>query len=112
MRYSLLSVVVASTLALTACGNKQADNQAAGASATSSTAGSNKNAVFTITGAGASFPQPIYAKWASEFKNATGGQVNYQSIGSSGGIKQIQANTVDFGASDAPLSKEELDKSG
>ena len=60
MRYSLLSVIVASTLALTACGNKQADNQAAGASATSSTAtgatGSNKNAVFTITGAGASFP--------------------------------------------------------
>ena len=116
MRYSLLSVVVASTLALTACGNKQADNQAAGASATSNTAtgatGSNKNAVFTITGAGASFPQPIYAKWAGEFKNATGGQVNYQSIGSSGGIKQIQANTVDFGASDAPLSKEELDKSG
>ncbi len=112
MRYSLLSIVVASTLALTACGNKQADNQAAGASATSSTAGSNKNAVFTITGAGASFPQPIYAKWAGEFKNATGGQVNYQSIGSSGGIKQIQANTVDFGASDAPLSKEELDKSG
>lgn len=117
MRYSLLSVVVASTLALTACGNKQADNQAAGASATSSTSttgatGSNKNAVFTITGAGASFPQPIYAKWAGEFKNATGGQVNYQSIGSSGGIKQIQANTVDFGASDAPLSKEELDKSG
>lgn len=57
MRYSLLSVVVASTLALTACGNKQADNQAAGASATSSTAttsaaGSDKNAVFTITGAG------------------------------------------------------------
>lgn len=112
MRYSLLSVIVASTLALTACGNKQADNQAVGASATSSTAGSDKNAVFTITGAGASFPQPIYAKWASEFKNATGGQVNYQSIGSSGGIKQIQANTVDFGASDAPLSKEELDKSG
>ena len=117
MRYSLLSVIVASTLALTACGNKQADNQAAGASATSSTSttgatGSNKNAVFTITGAGASFPQPIYAKWAGEFKNATGGQVNYQSIGSSGGIKQIQANTVDFGASDAPLSKEELDKSG
>ena len=117
MRYSLLSIVVASTLALTACGNKQADNQAAGASATSSTSttgatGSNKNAVFTITGAGASFPQPIYAKWAGEFKNATGGQVNYQSIGSSGGIKQIQANTVDFGASDAPLSKEELDKSG
>ena len=117
MRYSLLSVIVASTLALTACGNKQADNQAAGASATSSTSttgatGSDKNAVFTITGAGASFPQPIYAKWAAEFKNATGGQVNYQSIGSSGGIKQIQANTVDFGASDAPLSKEELDKSG
>ena len=71
MRYSLLSVVVASTLALTACGNKQADNQAAGASATSNTATGatgRQNAVFTITGAGASFPQPIYAKWAGEFK--------------------------------------------
>ena len=116
MRYSLLSLVVASTLALTACGNKPAENTAAGAaSATGSAtapAAADKNAAFTITGAGASFPQPIYAKWAGDFKSATGGQVNYQSIGSSGGIKQIVAKTVDFGASDAPLTKEELDKDG
>ena len=116
MRYSLLSLVVASTLALTACGNKPAENTAAGAaSATGSAtapAAADKNAAFTITGAGASFPQPIYAKWAGDFKSATGGQVNYQSIGSSGGIKQVVAKTVDFGASDAPLTKEELDKDG
>lgn len=65
-----------------------------------------------ITGAGATFPAPLYAKWASEYQKATSNKVNYQSIGSSGGIRQIQARTVDFGASDKPLTKEELDKSG
>ena len=65
-----------------------------------------------ITGAGASFPQPIYAKWSSDYNAATGGQVNYQSIGSSGGIKQIVAKTVDFGASDAPMTPEELEENG
>ncbi len=119
MRYSLLSLVIASTLAITACGNKPADNNTAGAASgtsatsnTNATATKDPNAAFTITGAGATFPQPIYAKWASDFKTATKGQVNYQGIGSSGGIKQIEANTVDFGASDAPLTKEELDKNG
>ncbi|MDD2885703.1 MAG: phosphate ABC transporter substrate-binding protein PstS [Dechloromonas sp.] len=65
-----------------------------------------------ITGAGASFPAPIYAKWADAYQKATGNKVNYQSIGSGGGIKQINAKTVDFGASDKPLSVEELDKGG
>jgi phosphate transport system substrate-binding protein len=65
-----------------------------------------------ITGAGASFPAPVYAKWADAYQKSTGVKVNYQSIGSSGGIKQITAKTVDFGASDAPLKPEELDKSG
>jgi phosphate transport system substrate-binding protein len=65
-----------------------------------------------ITGAGATFPFPIYAKWAEAYKAKTGVGMNYQSIGSGGGIKQIQAKTVDFGASDAPLKPEELDKSG
>src|SRR5450755_2345728 len=65
-----------------------------------------------ITGAGATFPYPIYAKWAEAYKTKTGVGMNYQSIGSGGGIKQIQAKTVDFGASDAPLKPEELDKSG
>jgi phosphate transport system substrate-binding protein len=65
-----------------------------------------------ITGAGATFPYPIYAKWASAYKEKTGIGMNYQSIGSGGGIKQIKARTVDFGASDAPLKPEELREAG
>jgi phosphate transport system substrate-binding protein len=65
-----------------------------------------------ITGAGATFPYPIYAKWAEAYKAKTGSSVNYQSIGSGGGIKQIKAKTVDFGASDKPLTQEELTKDG
>ena len=65
-----------------------------------------------ITGAGATFPYPIYAKWAEAYKKATGTGMNYQSIGSSGGIRQINARTVDFGATDAPVKGEDLDKQG
>ncbi|MCB4365655.1 phosphate ABC transporter substrate-binding protein PstS [Hydrogenophaga taeniospiralis] len=65
-----------------------------------------------ITGAGATFPFPVYAKWAEAYKAATGTGLNYQSIGSSGGLKQIRAKTVTFGASDAPVKGEELDKDG
>jgi phosphate transport system substrate-binding protein len=65
-----------------------------------------------MTGAGATFPYPIYAKWAESYKAATGNGLNYQSIGSGAGIKQIKAKTVDFGASDMPLSAEDLDKDG
>jgi phosphate transport system substrate-binding protein len=65
-----------------------------------------------ITGAGATFPYPIYAKWADAYKKATGVGLNYQSIGSGGGIKQITAKTVDFGASDMPMKPEDLQKSG
>jgi phosphate transport system substrate-binding protein len=65
-----------------------------------------------ISGAGATFPYPIYAKWADAYKKETGIGLNYQSIGSGGGIKQIKAKTVTFGATDAPLSGEELDKVG
>ncbi len=65
-----------------------------------------------ITGAGATFPYPIYSKWAEDYKKVSGASMNYQSIGSGGGIKQIQAKTVDFGASDMPLTKEQLDKDG
>jgi phosphate transport system substrate-binding protein len=65
-----------------------------------------------ITGAGATFPYPIYAKWADEYKKETAVGLNYQSIGSGAGIKQIQAKTVTFGATDAPLTAEELKKSG
>src|SRR5215510_190567 len=65
-----------------------------------------------ISGAGATFPYPVYAKWADAYKKVTGNGLNYQSIGSGGGIKQIKAKTVTFGATDAPLSGKELDESG
>ena len=65
-----------------------------------------------ISGAGATFPYPIYAKWADSYKKATGVGLNYQSIGSGGGIKQIKAKTVIFGATDAPLKGDDLEKSG
>jgi len=65
-----------------------------------------------ITGAGATFPYPIYAKWAEAYKKQTNVGLNYQSIGSSGGLKQIRAKTVAFGASDAPVKGEELGKDG
>jgi phosphate transport system substrate-binding protein len=65
-----------------------------------------------VTGAGASFPAPVYAKWADAYNKATGAKVNYQSIGSGGGIRQIKGKTVDFGASGAPLKDDELAKDG
>jgi phosphate transport system substrate-binding protein len=65
-----------------------------------------------ITGAGATFPYPIYSKWADAYHTKTGIGLNYQSIGSGGGIKQIEANTVDFGASDMPLKPDVLEKNG
>jgi phosphate transport system substrate-binding protein len=85
----LLSLAVASTLSL------------------AGTAGAQE-----VTGAGATFPAPIYAKWAAEYNKATGVKVNYQSIGSGGGIKQIDSKTVDFGASDMPLTDDVLKTKG
>ena len=69
-------------------------------------------AAVEISGAGATFPYPIYAKWADTYKKDTGVGLNYQSIGSGGGIKQIEARTVTFGASDAPLKGPDLEKNG
>ncbi|RUP29080.1 MAG: phosphate ABC transporter substrate-binding protein PstS [Curvibacter sp.] len=64
------------------------------------------------TGAGASFPAPLYSKWAADYNKATGVKINYQSVGSGAGIRQIEAKTVDFGASDAPLSDDDLKAKG
>ncbi|EPC7976995.1 phosphate ABC transporter substrate-binding protein PstS [Yersinia enterocolitica] len=69
-------------------------------------------AAASLTGAGATFPAPVYAKWADSYQKETGNKVNYQGIGSSGGVKQIIANTVDFGASDAPLADDKLAAEG
>ena len=126
MRYSLMALAVASTFTLAACNQTPNSNESnepatSAQSTTASTDSANvqstdvqstDNVSMNITGAGASFPQPIYAKWSADYNAATGGQVNYQSIGSSGGIKQIQSKTVDFGASDAPMTPEELDAAG
>jgi phosphate transport system substrate-binding protein len=65
-----------------------------------------------VTGAGATFPAPLYAKWAADYNKATGVKINYQSVGSGAGIRQIEAKTVDFGASDMPLKDDELAKKG
>lgn len=65
-----------------------------------------------VTGAGASFPAPLYSKWAADYNRATGVKINYQSVGSGAGLRQIEAKTVDFGASDAPLKDDELTKKG
>ncbi|MBT1430153.1 phosphate ABC transporter substrate-binding protein PstS [Dickeya dianthicola] len=69
-------------------------------------------AAANLTGAGATFPAPVYAKWADSYEKETGNKVNYQGIGSSGGVKQIIAKTVDFGASDAPLADDKLAQEG
>ncbi len=85
---------------------------AKGDGSSSSTASSTASAGggADLTGAGATFPYPIYSKWFSDYANATGIKINYQSIGSGGGVRQISEQTVDFGASDGPMSDEELAK--
>lgn len=108
MNIRILTVALTAAFALAACGGSESQPQQSAQQPAAAEQGIEKN----ITGAGASFPQPIYVQWAQAFKNDSGVQVNYQSIGSSGGVKQILAKTVDFGASDAPLKPEQLEKDG
>ncbi|MEO7503374.1 MAG: phosphate ABC transporter substrate-binding protein PstS [Gemmatimonadaceae bacterium] len=96
---------VAAALLLAAC-SREGSNAAPGSTSQSGSAGSN----VALTGAGATFPYPIYSKWFSKYATATGVKINYQSIGSGGGIRQLSEQTVDFGASDAPMSNEEMAK--
>ncbi|MES1964764.1 phosphate ABC transporter substrate-binding protein PstS [Psychrobacter sp. AH5] len=115
MRYSLMAIAIISSFTLAACNqspNSNQSNEPNTSAANVQSAPSAESISLNITGAGASFPQPIYAKWSAAYNEATGAQVNYQSIGSSGGIKQIIAKTVDFGASDAPMTPDELDAAG
>jgi phosphate transport system substrate-binding protein len=85
---------------------KESTDQSSTASSTASASGGSVD----LTGAGATFPYPLYSKWFSEYANRTGVKVNYQSIGSGGGIRQLSEGTVDFGASDSPMSNEEMGK--
>jgi phosphate transport system substrate-binding protein len=95
-----LALVAAALVALTAC-SKQGGQSAAPSAASGG-----------VSGAGATFPAPLYAKWAQDYQQQAGVGLNYQAIGSGGGIKQIEAKTVDFGASDKPLKPDELEKQG
>ena len=85
---------------------------AIGAAALFAAPGAHASKVTTITGAGSSFAYPLYSAWADQYSKQTGIELNYQSIGSGGGIRQIEAGTVDFGASDAPLTEAQLKKQG
>lgn len=90
-----------------ACAKEGANNSSASSTASSTVASGGS---VDLTGAGATFPYPIYSKWFSDYATATGVKINYQSIGSGGGIRQLSEETVDFGASDSPMSDDELSK--
>ena len=102
MTRTILALLSLSALAACGDGGKKTSDSAAPAQATSSGA--------DLTGAGATFPYPIYSKWFSQYAAKTGVKINYQSIGSGGGIRQLSEQTVDFGATDAPMSDAELAK--
>ena len=111
MNARIVLATLAATAALAGCGKPDAPaapaSPAAAPSAPAPTSGGAG-----VTGAGASFPAPLYTKWAADYNKATGVKINYQSVGSGAGIKQIESKTVDFGASDMPLKDEELAQKG
>ena len=97
-------VLVAASFAAAACGGDKAKEQAGGTPAAAPAASSD----VALTGAGATFPNPIYTKWFDTYAKTTGVRINYQSIGSGGGIRQFTEGTVDFGATDGPMSNEQM----
>ncbi|MBE7367955.1 phosphate ABC transporter substrate-binding protein PstS [Ramlibacter pallidus] len=107
---SLLAAVLA-VAALGGCGRSEPSAPTAAAPA-AAPASAPAGGTGDVTGAGASFPAPLYAKWAADYHAASGVRVNYQSVGSGAGVRQIEAKTIDFGASDAPLKDEELQAKG
>ena len=108
-RIAIVGMAAAMAFGLAACGKKdEAKPAASGADAQPQAQASSSG----ITGAGASFPAPLYSKWAAEYAKASNVKVNYQSVGSGAGMKQIEAKTVDFGASDEPLKDEDLKAKG
>ncbi len=109
-RLAVLGLCLA--VGLSACKNESAPADGAPAAQGSTAAGAGDKVAAQITGAGASFVYPLISKWSADYAKATGNKVNYQSIGSGGGIAQIKAGTVDFGSSDKPLASYELAKEG
>ncbi len=104
MRRTTLGILASAGLAIAACSS--ASDKKADSTNPAGRVGGSGGA--DLTGAGATFPYPLYSRWVSEYAAATGVKINYQQIGSGGGIKQLQEQTVDFGASDAPMSDSEL----
>ena len=109
-RITLLSVALVAALA--ACKPSGDSTTGAPAAGTAAADGSSQAATAVISGAGASFIYPLVSKWSADYNTATGNKINYQSIGSGGGIAQIKAGTVDFGSSDKPLDSSELAEAG
>ncbi len=106
----LAALSLAIVLGLSACGDKPAPQL--GSEGATAAANANDKVSADISGAGASFIFPLVSKWSADYNAATGARINYQSIGSGGGIAQIKAGTVDFGSTDKPLSSEELAQAG
>ncbi len=102
---TICAALAGSAALLAGCGKASGPAATGGGSSASSASGG-------LSGAGATFPAPIYARWAQDYQQQSGVSLNYQAIGSGGGIKQIEVKTVDFGASDKPLKPDELDKAG
>lgn len=111
LRLAVLAALSATALAACGGGNGNPSATAPGQGTGSATASGTPVAA-NITGAGASFIYPLMSLWAAEYHKSTGGKINYQSIGSGGGIAQIKAGTVDFGSTDRPLASEELAEAG
>ncbi len=109
MTRTTLGTLVATGAICIACSGGDTKGRGDSAAASASPAATSSSGV-DLTGAGATFPYPIYNKWFSDYAAKTGVKINYQSIGSGGGIRQISEGTVDFGASDAPMSDEEMAK--
>ena len=103
-----LTLAAAAALATTALACSLSDKGAADSTKSAAATATTSSGGVDLTGAGATFPQPIYARWVSEYLAKTGMKINYQAIGSGGGIKQMSEQTVDFGASDAPMTDAEM----
>ena len=103
-------LLVATAVALASCGGDRSATSDSGATGSAAPTPATSSGSVDLTGAGATFPYPLYRKWFSDYSTKTGIKINYQSIGSGGGIRQLSEGTVDFGASDAPMSDADLAK--
>jgi phosphate transport system substrate-binding protein len=109
-RTTLLTLAAAGVVSAAACAGGGDSKSTKDSPAASATPGTSTSAGIDLTGAGATFPYPLYSKWISDYSTKNGIKINYQAIGSGGGIRQLQEGTVDFGGTDAPMTDEEMSK--